>query len=452
VAQSDAEQYLRLAGERAVLDRAADHGQPDDSALGAAGHALVAVGALTAGVAQAIVDDYGLALAYRDAEPAHFHHVRARRAAHRATPGRAQGPLRAVPCHRLIEQPWGQLLLGYVVLSDEATVLQVTMRPAAPPPGQRQARAYRGRRPGGGRVSGQVPGGAGRHVVGPGLPSRLSVTDDRGTTSTASFSGGGSDEEWRGQFEVRPPLAPDTAWVEVLGERIGLPSAPSAGVPVRMEPLEDAVLARRYLWVKLASVAGFGSSDAMETSIEALLAAGALGADDPAIGGVRAVAGGLLRGPGTTPGTSGTTPGTSVALPGPWRSVLARRGRSGGPAGLVVAGATTPPLDGFTLAILALHSTGEQFYIDVEAVPGLPYSHWPSGMVDTPLLAWWAADDRGHHYLGQQGEWRFSEDHSGGQIEFWPALDPAATVLDIMPTTMTARAVIRVSLDWGEDR
>jgi hypothetical protein len=66
-------------------------------------------------------------------------------------------------------------------------------------------------------------------------------------------------------------------------------------------------------------------------------------------------------------------------------------------------------------------------------------------------MAWWAADDCGHHYLGRQGEWHASEDRSGGQVEFWPALDPAARVLDIMPTTMTARAMIRVPLEWGED-
>ena len=132
--------------------------------------------------------------------------------------------------------------------------------------------------------------------------------------------------------------------------------------------------------------------------------------------------------------------------------MLARRGQAGGPEGLVVVGATTPPLGGFTLALLAVHSTDEQFSADVETVPGLPHWHWGSGAVDGPLLAWWAADDRGHHYLGQQGQWQSSEDRSGGQIEFWPALDPAARVLDIMPTTMTERAVIRVPLDWGEDQ
>jgi hypothetical protein len=442
VAQSDAELYLRLAGERAVLDRSADPGRGDDSPLDAAGHALVAVGTLTAGVVQAIVDDYGLALACRDGELAHFHHVRARRAAPRVPPVPVLGPLRAVPCHRLIEQPWGQLFLRYIVLSDAVTVLQVTMRPTSAP-GQRRAGTYRRLLAGGGRAGGQGPRGAGGRLAGLGLPGQLTVTDDRGTTSTASFSGGGGDDEWRGRFEASPPLAPDTAWVEVLGERIELPSAPSAGVQVRVKPRADADPAHRYLWTKLASVAEFDSPGAMETSIEALVAAGALEADDPVIGEVRAVMGGLL---------SGTAPGTNAALPEPWRSVLARRGRAGGPEGLAVAGATTPPLDGFTLAILALHSTDERFYLDVEGVPGLPHWHWTSGVLDRPLLAWWAADDRGHHYLGAQGEWHYSEDRSGGQIEFWPALDPAAKVLDIMPTTMTARAVIRVPLDWREER
>jgi hypothetical protein len=448
MAQSDAQLYLRLAGERAVLDPAGDRGQRDDSALDTAGQALVAVGALTAGVAQAVVDDYGLALAYRAGESAQFHYARAQRAARRGPPDPALRPLRAVPCHRLIEQPWGQLFLSYVVLSDEATVLHVAMRPSPLPPGQRRAGASGGRLAGWGRMSAQA-GGAGRGVVGPGLPRQLTVTDDRGTTSTASFSGGGSDDEWRGRFEVNPGLAPDTAWVEVLGERVGFPSGPSAGVQVRVEPQADGDPVHRYLWVKLASVAGSNSPDVMETSIEALIAAGALQADDPAIGEVRTVMGAVMG--AVFPG-SGPASAASAALPEPWRSLLARRGRTSGPERLVVAGATTPPLGGFTVAVLALRSSDERFYADVETVPGVGHSHWPSGVVDRPLVAWWAADDRGHHYLGQQGEWRFSEDRSGGQIEFWPALDPAAKVVDIMPTTMTARAVIRVPLGSDDDR
>lgn len=46
------------------MDRDADGGPSGDAALDAAAHAFVAVGAMTAEVAQAIVDDYDLAYAY----------------------------------------------------------------------------------------------------------------------------------------------------------------------------------------------------------------------------------------------------------------------------------------------------------------------------------------------------------------------------------------------------
>jgi hypothetical protein len=131
--------------------------------------------------------------------------------------------------------------------------------------------------------------------------------------------------------------------------------------------------------------------------------------------------------------------------------MLARRGRAGGPQGLVVVGATTPPFDGFTLAVLAVRSADEGFTADVELAPGLPHWHWSQSAVDAPVLAWWAVDDHGQHYLGQQGDWHSGMNRSGGQIDYWPALDPAARVLDIMPTTMAARAVIRVPLEWGAE-
>jgi hypothetical protein len=115
-----------------------------------------------------------------------------------------------------------------------------------------------------------------------------------------------------------------------------------------------------------------------------------------------------------------------------------------------VVGAVTPPFDGMTAAVLAVQSTTDEFSIDVEVAPGVAHWHAFGGRVDDPILAWWAADDRGHHYLGQQGSWSASEDRSGGQIEFTPALDPAASTLDIMPTGPSSRAVIRVPLAWAE--
>ncbi|MGH3068175.1 MAG: hypothetical protein ACRDND_00575 [Streptosporangiaceae bacterium] len=440
MAQSDAELYLRLTGERALLDRFSDGDPSENAALDAAAHALVAVGAMMAGAAQAIVDDYDLASAYRTGQRQRHHRALQRAARKAATSRRAQPALRAVPCHRLIEQPWGQLILRYVVLSDEVTDLHVTMRPVPPPEGRSRSAAYRGRLAGGG----PRPWGAGSYRTGLGLPGQVTVADDRGTTSTASFSGGGGITEWHGEYQARPPLAPDTAWIDVYGERIELPGPSSGRAEVRVEPCPDGDPAHGYLRARLASLAESHSSGAMETAIEALVAAGTLPPGDPAIAEVRAVADVLFAG-------HGPAPGSTTALPEPWRSMLPRRGQGGGPQGEVAVGATTPPFDGITLAILAVRSADESFTADVEVIPALMYSHWAGDSVGTPLVAWRAEDDRGHHYLGQQAEWHSAPDRSGGQIQFWPALDPAARVLDITPTTMAARAVIRVPLEWGEE-
>ena len=105
-----------------------------------------------------------------------------------------------------------------------------------------------------------------------------------------------------------------------------------------------------------------------------------------------------------------------------------------------------------TVALLAVRSTEDELTADVELSPGMP--HWHAGLtrVDEPMLIWWAADDLGGYYLGQPSRWHSGMQRAGGQIEFWPALDPAATRLDIMPATVTQRAVIRVPLPWAAAR
>lgn len=77
---------------------------------------------------------------------------------------------------------------------------------------------------------------------------------------------------------------------------------------------------------------------------------------------------------------------------------------------------------------------------------GLPYRDLPGQQ----HLTWWAVDDLGNHYLGEQGSWHLGEDRCGGAIGFWPALHPRASRVDLMPTATTARAIIRVPLPWAE--
>ena len=136
-------------------------------------------------------------------------------------------------------------------------------------------------------------------------------------------------------------------------------------------------------------------------------------------------------------------------LPGPWHSLLARWGRTGGPVATIPVGAITPSFDGVTAAVIALESSDEHFGISVELVPqvrtGLPYRDLPAQQ----HLTWWAADNLGNYYLGEQGSWDPRGGRCRGAIGFWPALDARASSIDLMPTATTARAVIRVPLPWA---
>jgi hypothetical protein len=147
---------------------------------------------------------------------------------------------------------------------------------------------------------------------------------------------------------------------------------------------------------------------ALDATIAALVAAGALPADAPVINDARAVLA-VLRPDGTDP----VAPPERLAEP--WRSLLARWGQTGGPACTIAVGAITPSFDGVTAAVIALESDDEHFGITVELVPGvrtgLPYADLP----DQQHLTWWAADDLGNYYLGEQGIWNPGDNRSRGQ-------------------------------------
>ena len=413
VAGFDAEAYLRAVGERWEPD---DHepGVLCNPVLAATAAALVAVDAVTLARAQAIVGDY---CSPAPAPGADRSQLAGAPAAHdAASPPPDTSRPRVVPCDRVIDQPWGQLAIDYVAFTDHATSLRVTLRP-----GGSQARQ---------------PG----HRI-PDQARRLNITDARGTTAVASFSGGlrRGDLAWHGRYEARPPLAADTPWVALLGERIQLTAEPASS-RAWAEPLGVQDPAVRHLWERVATLNVFHSPHlALDAAIAALAAAGAIPAQSPVAGAARAVLA-VLR-PG---GTARTHPPGD--LPGPWQSLLARWGQTGGPAATIPVGAITPSFDGVTATVTDLESRDEHFSISVELVPhvrtGLPYRDLPGQQ----HLTWWAADNLGNHYLGEQGSWDPRGGRCQGGIGFWPALDARASSIDLMPTGTTARAVIRVPL------
>ena len=135
-------------------------------------------------------------------------------------------------------------------------------------------------------------------------------------------------------------------------------------------------------------------------------------------------------------------------LPQPWRSLLARGRHGGGRRADVVVGAVTPEFDGICVAVMSLESEEEGFEVEVETTRRLRALPYDPAIEDTGL-AWWAVDDRGNHYLGDIGSWGGTDQHQEGTVNYWPALNPKAARLDLMPTAKTARAVISVPLPWA---
>ncbi|HEX4288803.1 MAG TPA: hypothetical protein VH021_07805 [Trebonia sp.] len=422
--RSDGERHLRLVAEQMLLERPSASFLPVDARLVAAGAALVAVGALTPDAARAIADAYARTVQRRGPAPP----PRAQAPPAAADAGGAApdlGRWRAVPSGRVIARPWGRLVIAHVLLTDEATVVSVTVDPASRDASPRRCGP--------------------RH---PELPSTLEIGDDQGATSTARFEGSRQhgEQAWHGSFRARPPLAPDAAWISVLGERVDLTAEPPA-IQSWAEQVEAGDPARDHLWNRVATRNDFHDPRAaLEAAIGALAAVGALSADDPVVGDARLAAELML--PGSRPKRSLAAP-DAIGLPVRWRSLLTRWSRTDSPAGSVLVGKVSAPFDGVRVAVTAIESRPEFFSIGVEVVPGLPTGLPYRALDDLRHITWWAVDDQGNYSLAEQGSWNPGSARAQGSLGFWPGLDPRAAWVDLMPTTASSRAVIRVPLPWA---
>jgi hypothetical protein len=393
--------------------------------------ALVAVGAIGVAKAEAVIDDYALAEALRTE-----HGLERRGSFGPATRRRKRKieplePRRVVPCDRVIEHAQGTLEVRYVALAEHFTTIAVTWRPNAT---QHRSRRRRGMI--------MLGGSAG----GPAGPLHPTLVDDQGTRAGTHFSGGGSEQEWEGHLTTDRPLARDTAWIELDGARVELAAQP-AEWGVSIDELPEQPAAHAYLWRRLAIRNHHHDLESLEPAIDALLAAGALEPDDPVIDEVRAVLEAMGHHPGMRSGGRARR-----QVPQPWRSLLTRQGREDGPKGTIALAAVTPVFDGFSVAVSSVESRPDGFHIEVEVAPGTEGGGPFDWGVRPPQLAWWAADDRGNHYLGHSGSWSGGEDQGSGDIDFWPPLHPAAGELRIMPTGEKSRAVINVPLPWHKQQ
>jgi hypothetical protein len=141
-------------------------------------------------------------------------------------------------------------------------------------------------------------------------------------------------------------------------------------------------------------------------------------------------------------GPHGSGGGSGRSLPQPWRSLLRRVGREDGPTRTLVLGALTPQFDGVQFAAHSITSDAQGFEVEFEVAPNVLHA----AALDEMPVAWWARDDRGNHYLGSPNGWGGDNEHAEGTMRYWPALDPRATLLELVVCADAHRAVVSVSL------
>jgi hypothetical protein len=417
----DAELYLRLLGETQVHE--IDPGQGiGSSPLDEAAGALVAAGAIARTTARRVTDDYQRAQALRSEQGHHFMSMRRMRSQRgRARPLRFR---RVAPVYGVIETAEGSLEIRSVSFGDGGTSLAVVFTGRA----QRQ-----------GRRSFMFGG----HQGLPWGSAAPQLTDDQGTSTTLSFSGSWGGGESTGRLSSDDVLSSTTRWLDYDGTRLTLDLEP-ASAEVSIEELEPVEPAVRHLWRRI-SISEHGPAPEIQPAIDALVAAGTLSAEDPVIAALTAVRERLPHHPGMR--RHGAPSGTRT-LPEPWRSLLRRIQKEDGPLGGMVLGAATPLFDGHRVGVLSIDSDASGFTAEVEVSPGDVGMRMRFGGISTDQLVWWARDDRGNHYLGSVGGWSGGGDHASGQINFWPALDPKAQRLELLPTAEAERAVIAFPLHW----
>jgi hypothetical protein len=384
--------YLRMLGD---TELARDTDSPWAGPIDDAARALVAVGAIASDDAREVLAEYGRTLG--DAQD-----------------DRTLGQGRVVGLHAEVRLPSGTLRLSHARLGTEETAIAASYR--ADPRHRRIHEDWI-------RVPSGWPSG---------LRSPL-LADDRGERASLTFHGSGNDDSWRATLTADPPIAPDTAWLELWGARIAcIDDGPT--VRTAIEQLDNDDPAHTHLWRCLARSATAFDQALSQATIEALIASGALGGDDPVLEQVEAVRRRLPR-----RHEPQTRPTAFRGLPAPWPSLIGRRAKTDGPTGLVLIAVKTPEFSGHRVAVDVLQSGADRFTVTARESPtpepGSPFR----GSLEDRELIWWARDDRSNHYLAGR---------SNDRLQFTTPLDPLATSLELMPTAVDGRAVISVPLEW----
>jgi hypothetical protein len=365
------------------------------------------------------------------------------------------GPFRALGIGtrvRLIvrDQPAEIGLLGLVLAPDRAVFTIVAKPPAAAPENGKRDRYS-------------------RPPWGYEFLNSGTATDSNGAKYGLDFSGGGSDEEWTGQLELRrvPPLGvrwlelsfwPGTAPVRIdLGPASSQPQGEVTVLP-RAEQAErylDA-LTERLLEHRSDEPADEADQPADEADqsdlmdiVAALREAGSIGPASPALR--RLVT--LIRRLGRTP-PPGLAQIAPTELPEQWLNVLDHLGAADGPEGVCPAAVVLPELDGTRWVLAGLRSIKYSAELQILGwgTPGRPWDHHYRGLEsDLGRFTWWAKDNAGRWHFAIDSGGSSDGQHVDLELTLIPALHPQATTLDLVVTGTSGRVTATVPLDWRAD-
>jgi hypothetical protein len=254
----DPELYLRRKAEEFLSDPARDR-QSDALSSASAASALIAVGVLSARRAEPVLDEFDLAWDVEFAGCRPGWSPASQRVGYISLERLAVA--RVVALGDELTLSAGTLRVRYAVLERDHAALIADFHVRETPTGLSDWI----------RVPSGMPSGL----------TRPELTDESGTARTLEFNGHGNDDRWSGQFSTNIAIPSDASWIELYGARIELNRSP-VPASVTIEPVRCQNPSQMHLLRVLASADPFHSQGPGAAS-DALLAAGAIAADDPVL-------------------------------------------------------------------------------------------------------------------------------------------------------------------------
>jgi hypothetical protein len=413
----DAERYLRLLGERAMVEAELAEAERQVSALDHAAAALVVGGVIDLQRAAEISADYTLAKQLvRRPDLAE----RLARFRPRLPPDPPDlTPRRVFMPDVRLRLAVGELSVGSVTLSPGRTAIEGALVTAA--------------------------GWALPHGPGTSLTIRAA-----GQSATTRFSGDLHGDTIAGVWECETSVPDGTDWLDVNGCRLEFGAArPAPSFTVQAFSAEDRL--ERFLWLLVTGWDRQFGESAAEAAVAALAAAGLL-ADDALgqapLGWSRTHRYGTSRadphrftGPLSSFDVPAPDPGEGPA------AVITRAPPGVSPRATIGIGAVSPRFDGVMVAIDSLTLDGSGLSAEVEVSGVSLHRGLAGGQLDLTPMSWWIADDRANRSLGSLDGASSSDLQTRAKLSFGD-LQGEPSWLTIAVATPGATAGIAIALEW----